>query len=67
VEETRSTQHTDYLQKPTTGEYAGETAKEFLKALQAVAEAIPVPGLGQAVKLATNLIQACEVRLLIDL
>ncbi|KAF8063534.1 hypothetical protein FPV67DRAFT_251307 [Lyophyllum atratum] len=48
------------LGKPTASEYAGETAKEFLKILEAVAQEIPVPGIASAVKIATNLIQACE-------
>ncbi|KAF8074059.1 hypothetical protein FPV67DRAFT_784802 [Lyophyllum atratum] len=48
------------LGKPTAGEYAGETAKEFLKILEAVAQEIPVPGVGAAVKIATYLIRACE-------
>ncbi|KAF8074034.1 hypothetical protein FPV67DRAFT_1666763 [Lyophyllum atratum] len=48
------------LGKPTAGEYAGETAKEFLKILETVAQEIPVPGVGVAVKIATNLIKACE-------
>ncbi|KAF8890303.1 hypothetical protein CPB84DRAFT_1785040 [Gymnopilus junonius] len=48
------------ISKPTTGEYAGEAAKEFLNVLQEVADSIPLPGLGHAVKLATKLIAACE-------
>jgi len=51
----------DGLGKPTSGEYAGEAAKEFLKVLEAVAQEIPVPGVGAAVKIATNLIKMCEV------
>ncbi|KAF8069974.1 hypothetical protein FPV67DRAFT_995238 [Lyophyllum atratum] len=46
--------------KPTRSQYAGEAGKEFLKVLQAVADQIPVPGVGAAVKIATGLIQACE-------
>lgn len=49
------------LEKPTTGEYAGETAKQFLKVLEAVAAGIPMPGLGTAVQLATKIIDACDV------
>lgn len=43
------------------GEYAGETAKEFLKILQTVAEAVPVPVFGAAGMLATDIMQACDV------
>ncbi|GLB42985.1 hypothetical protein LshimejAT787_1204340 [Lyophyllum shimeji] len=57
----KRTQDDDSLQKPNTGEYAKETAKEFLKILEA-AEEKPVPGVGTAVRLATSLIQTCEVR-----
>ncbi|KAG6905880.1 hypothetical protein DXG01_017120 [Tephrocybe rancida] len=46
--------------KPTRGEYAGEAAKEFLTILEAVAVAVPVPGFGIVVKLALNIIKACE-------
>ncbi|KAF5378118.1 hypothetical protein D9615_007542 [Tricholomella constricta] len=53
-------QFDDGLGKPTSSEYTGEAAKEFLKVLAAVAEQIPVPGVGAAVKIATNLIQACD-------
>ncbi|KAF8074011.1 hypothetical protein FPV67DRAFT_1410258 [Lyophyllum atratum] len=53
-------QDANNLGKPTAGEYAGETAKEFLKILEAVAQEIPVPGVGAAVKIAMNLIKACE-------
>lgn len=49
------------LSKPTPGEYAAYTAKEFLQALEAVADNIPVPGLNTAVKLATKLIEVCDV------
>jgi hypothetical protein len=49
------------LEKPTTGEYAGETAKQFLKVLEAVAAGIPMPGLGTAVHLASKIIDACDV------
>jgi len=37
--------------------------KEFLNVLLAVAEQIPVPGVGAAAKIATSIIQACEVSL----
>ncbi|KAG6914691.1 hypothetical protein DXG01_015926 [Tephrocybe rancida] len=46
--------------KPTRGEYASEAAKEFLTILEAVAVAVPVPGFGIVVKLALNIIKACE-------
>ncbi|KAG6918188.1 hypothetical protein DXG01_015976 [Tephrocybe rancida] len=46
--------------KPTPGEYAGEAAKGFLTILEAVAEAVPVPGFGIVVKLAVEIIKACE-------
>ncbi|KAG6912966.1 hypothetical protein DXG01_010732, partial [Tephrocybe rancida] len=46
--------------KPTRGEYAGEAAKEFLTILDAVAGAVPVPGFSIVVKLAVNIIKACE-------
>ncbi|KAG6905098.1 hypothetical protein DXG01_004883, partial [Tephrocybe rancida] len=46
--------------KPTRGEYAGEAAKEFLTILEAIAVAVPVPGFGIVVKLALNIIKACE-------
>ncbi|KAG6913855.1 hypothetical protein DXG01_003835 [Tephrocybe rancida] len=48
------------MMKPTRREYASETAKEFLTILDAVAEAVPVPGLSIVVKLALNIIKACE-------
>ncbi|KAF8879335.1 hypothetical protein CPB84DRAFT_1687980 [Gymnopilus junonius] len=48
------------LSKPTAAEYAGEAAKEFLEVLRQVANTIPLPGLGQAVALATKIIEACE-------
>ncbi|KAG6912809.1 hypothetical protein DXG01_011994, partial [Tephrocybe rancida] len=46
--------------KPTRGEYAGEAAKGFLTILEAVAEAIPVPGFSIVVNLAVKIIKACE-------
>ncbi|KAG6904738.1 hypothetical protein DXG01_007550, partial [Tephrocybe rancida] len=48
------------MTKPTRREYAGEAAKEFLTILDAVAGAVPVPGLSIVVKLALNIIKACE-------
>ncbi|KAG6903796.1 hypothetical protein DXG01_014834, partial [Tephrocybe rancida] len=46
--------------KPTRREYAGEAAKGFLTILEDVARAVPVPGLSIVVKLALNIIKACE-------
>ncbi|KAG6839409.1 hypothetical protein C0991_002815, partial [Blastosporella zonata] len=48
------------MARPTGREYTGEAAKEFFSVLQAVAEAIPVPGFGAAVKVAANIMKACE-------
>ncbi|KAG5650377.1 hypothetical protein H0H81_012438 [Sphagnurus paluster] len=48
------------LAKPTTKEYAGEAAKEFLVVLGAVAENIPIPGVKEAVTIAAKLIKACD-------
>ncbi|KAG6829800.1 hypothetical protein H0H87_010141 [Tephrocybe sp. NHM501043] len=45
---------------PTSGEYAKQAAKEFLNVLETVAQAIPVPGLAMAVKIASNLMKTCE-------
>ncbi|KAG6905567.1 hypothetical protein DXG01_001954 [Tephrocybe rancida] len=44
------------------GEYASEAAKEFLTMLEAVAAVVPVPGFSIVVKLALNIIKACEER-----
>ncbi|KAG6905358.1 hypothetical protein DXG01_003235 [Tephrocybe rancida] len=46
--------------KLTRGEYAGEAAKGFLTVLEAVMEAIPVPGFSIVVNLAVKIIKACE-------
>ncbi|KAG6913894.1 hypothetical protein DXG01_003655 [Tephrocybe rancida] len=46
--------------KPTRREYASEAAKGFLSILEDVARAVPVPGLSIVVKLALNIIKACE-------
>ncbi|KAG6915471.1 hypothetical protein DXG01_011338 [Tephrocybe rancida] len=48
------------LPKPTGREYAGHAAKDFLSILEAVAQAVPVPGLVASVKLATKIIKACD-------
>ncbi|KDR71703.1 hypothetical protein GALMADRAFT_229257 [Galerina marginata CBS 339.88] len=45
---------------PTSKEYAGEAAKEFLDALEAVADQIPLPGVATIVKVAKNIIHACD-------
>ncbi|KDR77583.1 hypothetical protein GALMADRAFT_408058 [Galerina marginata CBS 339.88] len=50
----------DNLANPTVAEYASEAAKEFLDALEAVADQIPVPGVAMAVKVAKGIMQACE-------
>ena len=49
------------LAKPSRTEYTGEGANEFLNALEAVAGLIPLPGVAAAVKIAKNIIQACDV------
>ena len=51
----------DTLAKPTVAEYAGEGAKAFLDVLESVADLIPVPGVAASVKLAKNIMQACDV------
>ncbi|KAF9069017.1 hypothetical protein BDP27DRAFT_1522758 [Rhodocollybia butyracea] len=48
---------------PSKGEQARETGKMLLEVLEAVAQQIPVPGVGLAVKMAKNLIQTCEASL----
>ncbi|KAF8076896.1 hypothetical protein FPV67DRAFT_1574370 [Lyophyllum atratum] len=53
-------QDKDDLGNPTRGEYVCEAAKEFLKVMEAVAQGIPVPGVGAIVKIALNLIKMCE-------
>ncbi|KAG6843529.1 hypothetical protein H0H87_003463, partial [Tephrocybe sp. NHM501043] len=50
----------DAISNPTGSEYAREAAKEFLAVLEDVAQAVPVPRFGAAVKIAANLIKACE-------
>ncbi|KAG6871582.1 hypothetical protein C0995_002881 [Termitomyces sp. Mi166 len=45
---------------PTGAEYAGQAAREFFHVLEAVAEAVPIPAFGTAVKVATNIIKACD-------
>ncbi|KAG6906201.1 hypothetical protein DXG01_015240 [Tephrocybe rancida] len=54
------TANVNKVEKPMPGEYAGETAKGFLTILEAVAEAVPVPGVGIVVKLALKIIKTCE-------
>ena len=54
------------LAKPNTAEYAGEVTKEFLDVLEAVADQIPLPGVSVAVKIAKNIMQACDVRVAIS-
>ncbi|KAG6905190.1 hypothetical protein DXG01_004356, partial [Tephrocybe rancida] len=54
------TSNVNEVAKPTRGEYAGEAAKGFLTILEAVAEAIPVPGFSIVVNLAVKIIRACE-------
>ncbi|KAG6855669.1 hypothetical protein H0H87_012294, partial [Tephrocybe sp. NHM501043] len=45
---------------PTRSEYASQTAKEFLGVLESVAQAVPIPGFGATVKVAANIMRACE-------
>ncbi|KAG6839393.1 hypothetical protein C0991_003001, partial [Blastosporella zonata] len=48
------------IRNPTSSEYAGQAAKEFLNILDAVAQAVPIPGFGAAVKIAANIMKTCE-------
>ncbi|KAF5378128.1 hypothetical protein D9615_007576 [Tricholomella constricta] len=48
------------VHKPTTGEYVGEAGRGFLLILEAVADEIPVPGVGVVVRLAVGIIKGCE-------
>ncbi|KAG6839912.1 hypothetical protein C0991_010415, partial [Blastosporella zonata] len=48
------------VKNPTRGEYTAEAAKEFLNVLQAVAQAVPIPGFGAAVKVAASIIKGCD-------
>ncbi|KAG5735384.1 hypothetical protein E4T56_gene11116 [Termitomyces sp. T112] len=45
---------------PTGQEYASQAAREFTYVLDAVAQAVPVPVFGAAVKVAVNIIRACD-------
>ncbi|KAG6900982.1 hypothetical protein C0995_002994, partial [Termitomyces sp. Mi166 len=45
---------------PTCVEYAGQATREFLDILDNVAQSVPVPGFGAAVKIAINIIKACD-------
>ncbi|KAG6871380.1 hypothetical protein C0995_005294 [Termitomyces sp. Mi166 len=45
---------------PTGAEYAGQAVREFFHVLEAVAEAVPISAFGAAVKVATNIIKACD-------
>lgn len=56
----KQAQDNDDLRKPTAREYASEAAKELLNILEVVAQAIPIPGVGAAVKIAANLIRKCD-------
>ncbi|KAG5653954.1 hypothetical protein H0H81_009070 [Sphagnurus paluster] len=48
------------LGTPSKGEYVVQATREFLQVLETVADGIPIPGVGTAVKTATKLIQACD-------
>ncbi|KAG6900984.1 hypothetical protein C0995_002996, partial [Termitomyces sp. Mi166 len=48
------------ITSPTGVEYAGQAAREFLNILDNVAQSVPVPGFGAAVKIAINIIKACD-------
>ncbi|KAG6814764.1 hypothetical protein H0H87_007533, partial [Tephrocybe sp. NHM501043] len=45
---------------PTGSEYTSQAAKEFLSILEAVAQAVPIPGFGAAVKIAAHIMRVCE-------
>ncbi|KAG6810359.1 hypothetical protein H0H92_012195 [Tricholoma furcatifolium] len=50
----------EHNEGPEPGEYIGVIVKEALSTLSTVANILPVPGLGPAVKLAINIIQAYD-------
>ncbi|KAG6882752.1 hypothetical protein C0993_009289, partial [Termitomyces sp. T159_Od127] len=45
---------------PTGNEYAGQAARGFFQVLEAISEAVPIPAFGVAVKVAANIVQACD-------
>ncbi|KAF7333672.1 hypothetical protein MSAN_02410300 [Mycena sanguinolenta] len=45
---------------PTTTQYASETAKEFLKALESMSDPIPVPFLKTFLTVAVKVLEACQ-------
>ncbi|KDR74748.1 hypothetical protein GALMADRAFT_157340 [Galerina marginata CBS 339.88] len=55
-----STRAGSIIAKPTSVEYAFDAATGFLDVLEAVAEQIPLPGVATAVKIAKNIMQACD-------
>ncbi|KAG6871666.1 hypothetical protein C0995_001649 [Termitomyces sp. Mi166 len=48
------------ITRPTGFEYAGQATREFLNIVDNVAPIVPVPGFGAAVKIAINIIKACD-------
>ncbi|KAG6883150.1 hypothetical protein C0992_009541 [Termitomyces sp. T32_za158] len=45
---------------PTGNEYAGQAARGFFQTLEAISQAVPIPAFGVAVKIAANIIKACD-------
>ncbi|KAG6856359.1 hypothetical protein H0H87_005346, partial [Tephrocybe sp. NHM501043] len=50
----------DDIVHPTGAEYATHAAREFLNILEAIAQVIPIPGFGPAVKIAVSIMKACD-------